>query len=144
MGAKENKATLKRYYDEVMNKGDFSLLSDLMDEEYYLETPTAKTEKGYEAYKQGYANRKAVSSDAIFTIDEMLAEGDTVVIRGYLKGTHTGELQGIPATGKQYNAGYTAFYYFKEGKITRCWTLHDVLTRNQQLGITPPAEPAGS
>lgn len=142
MGAEENKATLQRYYDEVMNKGNMSLLTELMDEDYYLETPTTKTEKGYEVYKQAYDMRIATASDAQFSIDEMIAEGDAVAIRDYLKGTNTGAApaQGITtATGKQFNAAFAAVYYFKDGKIARCWTLHDVLTRYQQLGITPPA-----
>ena len=144
MGVEENKAALKRYYDEIMNKGNFSLLADLVDEEYYLESPTTKSEKGLEDFKKRYADRIAVSSDGFFTIDEMVAEGDIVVIRGYMKGTHTGDAPEMPATGKPYNAAYTAFYYFKNGKIVKGWTIHDVLTRFQQLGITPPSASAGS
>ena len=142
MGVEENKATLQRYYDEVMNKGNMSLLTELMDEEYYLETPTTKTDQGYEAYKQAYETRIATAPDAQFSIDEMIAEGDAVSIRGYLKGTYTSAAQ-APGTenavGKQFNTAFAAVYYFKDGKISKCWTLHDVLTRYQQLGITPPA-----
>jgi len=147
MSTEQNKATLKRYYDEILNKGNYSLWGELMDDDYYLESPTARSDKGLEAAKQGYEMRKTFSSDGQFLIDEMIAEGDAVAIRGYLKGTNTGEApaQGIPtATGKQYNAAFAAVYYFKNGKIAKCWTLHDTLTRYQQLGVTPPSAPAGS
>jgi len=142
MSTEQNKATLKRYYDEILNKGNFAVWDELMDEGYYLKTPTVETGKGLEVAKQGSESRKTFSSDAQFSIDEMAADGDTVAIRGYLKGINTGEApaQGITvATGKQFNAAFTAFYYFKGGKIASCWTLHDVLTRFQQLGVTPPA-----
>jgi predicted ester cyclase len=141
MGIEENKATLKRYYDEMMNKGNLSLWNELMDDGYYLETPTTKTEAGFEAYKQGLENRKAGFSDGQFSIDEMIAEDDAVAIRGHVKGKNTGPIPAMgitAATGKQMNAAFAAVYYFKNGKIARCWTLHDVLTRFQQLGVTPP------
>ena len=96
MGIEENKATLKRYYDEMMNKGNLALWDELMDDGYYLETPNMKSEAGREAYKQGYEARQVGFSEGQFSIDEMIAEGDAVAIRGYVKGTNTGP---IPAMG---------------------------------------------
>jgi steroid delta-isomerase-like uncharacterized protein len=132
-----NKATLRRYYEEVLNNGNYSLWSELMTDDYVLRAPGGEL-KGAEAGKQNYAQRKAMAPDSQFTIDEIVGEGDTVVVRGMLKGTHTGEFQGNPPTGKEFARAYTAFYRFRGGKIAEGWTVQDVLGFYQQLGITPP------
>ena len=146
MGTEENKAALKRYYSEVLNKGNYALWDELMTGDYVLTSPhgTGEGLKGKEGGQQNYNTRKAQSSDSEFTVEQMVAEGDTVVIRGVLKGTNDGEISGNPATGKQFARTYVGIYQFKDGKINRGWTVQDALGFFQQLGITPPAQPVAA
>ena len=138
MGIEQNKATLKRYYDEIFNGGDFSVWDELMDENYVTVTANGTEYKGLEGAKRRHASTSAAAPDGRTSIDEMVAEGDTVVIRGFTTGTNTGEFMGIPPTGKPYKAAFTAFYYFNNGRIVRGWALHDGMGRFQQLGVIPP------
>ena len=139
MGAEENKATLKRYYDEVMNKGDLSNWSEMVDDSYIMHLVGAPQPLvGLEGGKQTLANRKAISPDGQISIEELVAEGDIIAIHGTATGTHTGEYQGIQPTGKKFTREYAAFYRFKNGRIIEGWALHNLLGFYQQLGINPP------
>ncbi len=75
--------------------------------------------------------------DANFTIDEMIAEGDTVVIRRTVRGTHKGDLMVIPPTGKQITMTEMALLRVANGKFIEGWSNSDDLGLLQQLGIIP-------
>lgn len=69
------------------------------------------------------------------TIDDVICEGDQVVVRGACRGTHKGEWMGVPPTGKQIEYGEIVIMRFKDGKITECWVQEDDLWMMQQLGM---------
>ena len=75
--------------------------------------------------------------DLELTIDEMIAEGDTVVKVWTVKGTHQGEVMGIPATGNTVNFSGFSKYRIKNGKLAECYELMDTFTMMQQLGVIP-------
>jgi predicted ester cyclase len=75
--------------------------------------------------------------DVSFGIDKMLAEGDSVVVRGRMAGTHLGSYNGIPATGKKVEIGYIIIYRVSGGKIVEAWANMDMLSLMQQLGVIP-------
>lgn len=139
MGTEENIATLKRYYEEVFNNNDLSNWNELVDEDYVMHLVGAPQQpKGVEGAKQNLAQREAFAPDGKMSIDEMVAAGDIIAIRGKATGTHTGEFQGIKPTGKKFSREFAAFYRFKNRKIAEGWALHNLLGFYQQLGITPP------
>ena len=139
MSVEENKTTLKRYYDEVMNKGNLSNWDAMVDESYVMHLIGApQPSVGLEGGKQTKAQREAFSPDGQISIDELVAEGDIIAIHGKATGTHTGEYQGIQPTGKKFSREYAAFYRFKDGKLVEGWALHNLLGFYQQLGIAPP------
>jgi predicted ester cyclase len=148
LSAEGNKAILKRYFNEVLNKGNASLLDELMDENYVMRGPSGEELiKGREGSKAYFAQGRAAFSGLHATIDEMVAEGDKVVAAGVWEGTNTGPLQGVAPTGKHVKYGYIAIYSFAGGKITGGRILSDTVSLYQQLGTTPPAfgpqQPAG-
>ena len=76
-----------------------------------------------------------------FTFEDLIAEGDKVVVRETMSGTQQGELMGIPPTGKQFSVTGIEIYRFEGGKIVEHWLESDMLGLLQQLGALPsPAQ----
>ena len=72
-----------------------------------------------------------------FTVEDVIAEGDKVVLRGTFRGSHTGEFFGIPPTGKQVEISGIHILTIKDGKVTEHWANNDDLKLMQQLGVIP-------
>ena len=75
--------------------------------------------------------------DVHFTIDDLIAEGERVVIRWTVTGTHKGELQGIAPTGKHVTVTGMVMSRFVKGKVEEDWINFDALGLLQQLGVVP-------
>jgi len=135
-----NKALVRRYFDEVLNKGNAALLDELMAEYYVMVRANGEIDnQGREGNKKMFAQTRASVPDLHVNIDEMLADGDKVVVSGNWEGTHTGLIGGIPPTGKRFKYGYTATYRVVEGKIVSGKIVADQMSMYQQLGVSPPA-----
>jgi len=80
--------------------------------------------------------------DTHFTIEDQIAEGDTVVTRWTARGTHKGPLMGIPPTGKQVTVTGISIGRVVNGKTVEGWSNYDTLGMMQQLGVVPaPGQP---
>src|SRR6266540_4169555 len=96
MSTEENKAVVRRVFEEGTSQGNFSVFDELLAPNYVNHSlPAGMT---LPQVNQLY---RAAFPDLRVTIEDQLAEGDKVVTRGYSAGTHTGEFQGIPPSGKQ-------------------------------------------
>jgi steroid delta-isomerase-like uncharacterized protein len=73
--------------------------------------------------------------DLTLTVEDIIAEGDKVVVRFIGRGTHQGDLGGIPAKGVKTEASGIEIYHFKDGKIIEVWEISDALGLMQQLGM---------
>ncbi len=141
----KNKAVVKRYFEEVLNKRNFALLDELMDENYVMRGPSGQEAiRGRAGSKEYFSRSGTLASDLRVTIDEMHADGDKVIVSGYWQGTNTGEFQGNRPTGKPFKYGYTGVYTLAGGRIVGGRIVSDTLSLYQQLGITPPSAPATS
>ena len=139
MAVEENKATLKRYYEEVFNNHDLTNWDEMVDESYVMHLNGAPQPlAGLEGAQQTRNQTTTFAPDGKINIEEMVAEGEFIAIHGKATGTHTGEALGIKPTGNKFTREYAAFYRFKNGKIAEGWALHDMLGFYQQLGVTPP------
>ncbi len=87
---------------------------------------------GGKLYLQAFA---AAYPDARFEIDDMIAEGDSVVTKKTFTGTNTGEFGGMPATGKQVSLQYVDIMRVRDGRIVEHWLSMNQLSWMQQLGI---------
>jgi len=85
---------------------------------------------------------RAGCPDLHITIDELLAEGDTVTKRWTYHATHTGDLSGMPPTGKRITMSGLELFRLANGKIEECWLGYDNLSMMQQLGVIPAPEQA--
>ena len=137
MSMEENKATLRRTFDEVLNKGDTSIIPELISTDYVHAGPLGEY-KGLEGYNQWLTMIRTAIPDLWAKIDEMVAEGDTVAARISLGGTFTGKLGDYEPTGKPVNISAAYFYHYKDGKEVEAIPFVDSLTMAQQFGMSPP------
>ena len=93
--------------------------------------------EGFEGRKMFYSAFLAAFPDLHVHIEDVLAEGDKLVTRWSARGTHSGELMGIPPTGKQVSVGGTAIDRFENGQSVEHWEIFDQVGLMQQLGVIP-------
>jgi steroid delta-isomerase-like uncharacterized protein len=140
MSAK-NKELIQRYFEEAWNKGNLSVLDEIVAADYVNHNPFAPgLPPGPEGLKPIFSGLRAAFPDLHYTIEEQIADGDRVVTRWGFRGTHEGELMGIPATGKQVNITGTQIERIVDGKIVEHWRQSDDLGMLQQLGVIPSGE----
>jgi predicted ester cyclase len=130
MSTEDNKARV-RYFIEMMNKENWA-------EQLRAEFPGDDTEALIE---ENMLFRTAFP-DYQFTIDDLIAEGDKVVVRGTVRATHrdefpVGELKGIAPTGKRLEWTEAWIHRFEAGKPAESWSIIDGVSRLQQLGVLP-------
>lgn len=97
----------------------------------------ARAHGGIEGEKQAVRMYRAVFPDLQFTIEDMVGEGDRVAVAYTARGTHQGELMGVPATDKQVVVTLISILRIGNGKITEQRINWDTLGMLRQLGIVP-------
>jgi steroid delta-isomerase-like uncharacterized protein len=140
MSAEENKTIVRRVFDEVINKGDLNVVDQVIASDYVYRSPGSPELRGPEGFKQLITMYRSAFPDLHLDVDELIAEGNTVVSRWTGRGTHKGELMGIPPTGKQVSVTGVVISRFAGGKAVEDWELIDTLTMLQQLGAIPAPE----
>ena len=141
MSIETNKAIVRRFIEQVLN----NQRHDLIDE-FFVDTVelhgVGPAIIGRNAVAEWYATFASAFPDWHTTIDDMVAEGEKVVVRINSNGTHQGEIQGIPATGKSYTQNAIVIYRLTNGKIVEGRLQTDMLSMMQQLGVVPTPEAA--
>ena len=135
MSIETNKAIVRRYFDQVLNKQRHNLAEEFLAED--IELQGTGLAPGLDDVKQFLTMFTAAFPDAHYTIENMVAEGDRVVARTSFNGTHQAEMQGIPATGKKVSMPGITIFRLDNGKIAEGWVLNDNLSLMQQLGAIP-------
>jgi len=135
----ENKAILDRV-DDIWNTGDLANIDDIFAIDFINHDPNAPDVNDLEGYKEFIVMTRSGFPDFHVTIEDMIAEGDKVVSQWIARGTHQGELFGMPPTGKKASWTGITVYRFAGGKIVEAWWSKDMLGLLKQLGIIPPTE----
>ena len=137
MSTEENKAVVRRLLD-VWEQGNIDLIDELLAPDYVNHSPaTPEQPTGPEGLKGVVSIFRSAIPDLKMVVEDMIAEGDKVVLRYTLEGTHEGELFGIPPTGKQLSVKGIAVERVSDGKIREHWRVTDELGMMQQLGVIP-------
>ena len=140
----ENKALIRRYYEEIdaaaREKRDASFLDAFVAPDFVNHHPSPGFTPDLEGLKQAFAYFLAAGPDGYHIAEDMIAEGDKVMTRLSAYGTQTGELFGIPPTGKRVRMTGIAVHRIANGKIVEHWSELDNLGLMQQLGVVPPPE----
>jgi steroid delta-isomerase-like uncharacterized protein len=139
--ADDNVALVQRFFEEVWNKGNLSVVDELLAANYvdYNQPPGAP--RGRLGYKASVNMFRSAFPDIRFTLDQILAEGDRVALRLTGRGTHRGVFMGVPPTGKQVTFGGMTFIRVENGKVTERWGISDIPGLMQQLGVGPGQPP---
>ena len=133
--SEQNKAIMRRIYDEVFSNGNLAVVDELVVKDVieHEEGP-----QGSEGLKQTVTMFRTAFPDLQFSVEDMIAEGDKVVSRITMRGTHKGEFMGIPATGKTITVQAIDIIRFANGKAVEHWGVTDSAAMMEQLGVAPP------
>ena len=132
-----NEAVVRRFYEEMNNGRKLELAPELFASDHKFHDPqipgipdgpdgVASTVKVYQAGLDGH-----------WEIEDIFSAGDKVTIRWTGSGTHVGEVNGIPATGKKISVDAICVHRVVDGKIAETWEVWDTLGFLQQLGVLP-------
>jgi steroid delta-isomerase-like uncharacterized protein len=136
VSAEENKALIRRW-GELWNAGDAAAIAALVTPDYVRHDPNGPEVRGPDAERQLVELYRAAFPDLRFTIEHLVAEGDLVVAHLTVRGTHRGELLGIPPTGTPITLAAMELYRIRDGKVAEQWVALDALGLLQQLGAVP-------
>lgn len=134
MAVSENKEIIRRFVEEIPNKGNVARIGDFLTPESVTHFPTFDYE-GAERFKELMI--RGAFPDLQETIEDLIAEGDKVVERFSLRGTHRGEFMGVAPTGREVSWTAQAIYRMVDGKIAEIWVEANLLGLMLQLGVIP-------
>ena len=128
-----NNDIVRELIDEAWNKGNFSVIDELLSPNYilHIDAPGAKNREGY---KQAVAMYRSAFPDFHFTIEDMISDGDKVAIRATMVGTQKGEIMGFAPTGKKLTTTAISIRRFENGKIVEEWVETNMLGFMKQIG----------
>lgn len=145
MAEHNNEELARRFYDEFWTRGNPDAADDLIAEDLVNEQLPEGWPPGREGFKRLVTTWRAAFPDGHETVSQLLTDGDWVVARFTLRGTHRGSFFGIPATNEPVEVHGVDLLRFRDGLIAE-WIYHeDTLGLCAQLGMLPPhlAEIAG-
>jgi steroid delta-isomerase-like uncharacterized protein len=135
----QNKDIVRRYF-ETVNTKDLGVLDEVVHPDV---TFHGMEIDNLEQLKVKGREIQAAFPDVVLTVDHLVAEADRVAALVTARGTHTGEFEGIPATGRPVeNVVETDIFRLQDGKIVEVWHLYDVFGFMTQLGLLPEMEAA--
>ena len=141
MWAEENRALVRRFVEEFWNEGNMSAADELMATDAEIHMPTGEM-VDLDGLKSFAGTFRGSFPDWHSTVEELIAEGDRVAELWTGRGTHRGELQGIPPTGKRVEVPGSVFYRIVDGKIVEFRGQLDMMGLMQQLGTIPSPQQA--
>ena len=141
MSAEENKALVRYWIEEVINKGNLAVVDAMCPPGYVGHNPHHPLKDqpaGPEEVKEHVVRTlRTAFPDLQQSIEDMIAEGDKVVVRSTFRGTHQGPFAGIAPTGKRLSMTAIEIFRVKDGKLPEHWINADYLGAMQQLGAIP-------
>jgi steroid delta-isomerase-like uncharacterized protein len=141
MSTETNKGLARRVFEEVLNRRHLDLLDELAASDYIEHNPLPGQRTGVDGIRDRYT-MLFNAFESQFTVEDVIAEGDKVVLRWSQAGTHVGPIFGIPATHRSYRTSGIEIWRVENGRLAEHWDVVDVFGQFQQLGLFP--QPAGS
>jgi steroid delta-isomerase-like uncharacterized protein len=132
-GTDENKEVIRRYYGELWNRWEFALIDTLLSPDCTFRGSLGIDATGHAGFKEYMETVQAAFPDFHNAIEELIAEGNTVIARLTYHGTHRGTLFGISATNRRIAYSGVAIFTLDQGRIARGWVLGDRYGLLEQL-----------
>jgi predicted ester cyclase len=129
----EEKAVIRRYYDEVLNGRNL----DAVENYFVDERIVAGVRRGCFAYFEAFP-------DLHISLDQLIGEGDKVFVRSTMTGTHDGEYKGIPPTGRHVAVESAEVFTVSDGKFVGYWCQTNVAGLMRQLTEEQVVAPAAA
>lgn len=145
MPVEQDKALVRRFVEEIFNQGNISVVDELLAPDFveHEELP-AGIPNDREGVVQLTTMLRSAFPDFNATIDDIIGEGNKVVIRMTWRGTQEGEFLGIPPTGRAISIGVIDIIRMADGKVVEHWGQMDSMGMMQQLGAIPAPEEGGA
>jgi len=134
-----NKHIMERFASEFLPTGDVGLAEEFLSPDIVLRFG-GQQQQGRDAYLAVVAANRDAFPDLVWTVDDMVADGETVAVRYTMTGTHGGNFAGVAATNRPVVAQSMAFYRLADGQIVEERAQLDMLGVLQQLGALPTAD----
>lgn len=137
--AAANKALVRRFYKEVYVDWNMALVDEVVSPRFTSHDWPAGGPTGPQGFRDYYAAIRSAVPDARYEVDDLIAEGDRVVVRWRLLGTHEGSFQGIAPTGRAITLKGIAIYRVEEGRLMERWVVADLHGLLEEIrGASPP------
>jgi len=135
--SEENKAAVREFF-ACASGGDLDDLSAVVGQDYVLHDPTLPEEvRGLEGARELVEMYRSGMSDLEVTIEHQIADGDYVATRYTCRGTHTGDIMGTPATGRDVTISGLVISRFLDGRVVEEWEVQDTFGLLRQIGALP-------
>jgi len=145
MSTDDNKRIVCRFYDEVMGRGNVDILPEIMDDNFVDHGEALfGSPQGRETLRGGVIAAQAILLHLEVHLEDVIAEGDLVGVRGTMRCTHGGTFLGVPATGHELSWKGIAIFRLADGKIVERWFNSDSVNIVRQLGRAPGRVPSGA
>jgi steroid delta-isomerase-like uncharacterized protein len=138
MSVEENRVLVQRWVD-LWNTGNSDAVGEFVTPDYVRHDFNSPEVHGPDAERQLIEMYRAAFPNLRFTVEHLIAEGDTIAAHLTARGTHRGGLLGIPPTGKRVKLAVLELYRLAEGRIAEQRVVMDALGLMQQLGVIPGA-----
>jgi steroid delta-isomerase-like uncharacterized protein len=141
MTAAASRSLVGRFYDEVLNGRSLEVIDEIAAEDYIENDPLPGQGEG----RSGLRDRVSMlvgALEARFTVEDVVSEGDRVVVRWRNRGTHVEPFLGLPASGRPFDIAGIDIYRVADGRLAEHWHVVDQLAMLTQLGFIPAAEGA--
>jgi steroid delta-isomerase-like uncharacterized protein len=145
--SEENKQKVRRLLEEAFTQGKAEVIDEVLDPDFVCYDPNSEAGevRGAETIKGEIEYFHNALSDFAYHVEDQVAEGDKVVTRYTISGTHQGEFFGVPATGKRVEmTGITIDRFAESGKMVEEWPEYDMLGAMRQMGAVDEPQQAGS
>jgi steroid delta-isomerase-like uncharacterized protein len=133
MSEADNKAAVRRFFEDAWNKGDVAQVKAFLADEFISHNSLNFTIQSSDDYCRGLVAYREAFPDLITSVEDVIAEGDRVVVRGTDRGTHQGEFMGRPASGRFVTATWIEIFRMESGKAVEGWVESDTRMLMDQL-----------
>jgi steroid delta-isomerase-like uncharacterized protein len=133
MTPEQNKSIVRRFFDEVYNKGNLAVADELVAPDYVSHNQLEIEVLGPEGIKRAASLQRSAFPDQMSLIQDLIAEGDKVVVRGVDQATHQGPFLGYPPTGKRVTFTWIDIFRLRDGQLAEAWLEINMESVRRQL-----------